>query len=220
MIGNRTDLACVLEDPGDERLGDIGELQRIVGAVERVDLALEQAHMGMHGRAGVLPEWLGHERRPHPLFQRDLFDDVAERHHVVGHRQRIREAQIDLLLSGRAFVVAELHRDPHELQGVDRMPTEVGGGVHRLVEVAGVVGRNGHRPVLGARLEQEELDLRMHIAGEAEVVGFAQLTTQHVARVRPRRRAVRHRDVAEHPRRVVVAGAVVHGSTWKVDGSG
>ena len=78
--------------------------------------------------------------------------------------------------------------------------------MHRLVEVAGVVGRNGRRSVVGAGLQQEELDLGMHVAGEAQVAGFAQLATQHVARVGPGRRAVRHGDVAEHPRRVVVAG--------------
>src|SRR2546429_8727426 len=65
--------------------------------------ALEQTHVGMHGRARVLPKWLGHERGPRPLFQRDLFDDVAEGHHVVCHRQRVREAQVDLLLTGGAL---------------------------------------------------------------------------------------------------------------------
>ena len=157
---------------------------------------------------GYSPERLGHERRPRAVLERDFLDDVAEGHHVVGHRQRVGEAQVDLLLAGRAFVVAELHRDAHEFQGLDRVPAEVRRGVvHRLVEVAGVVDRNGHRPVFGTGLEQEEFDFGMHVAGEAEVVGLLQLAPQHVPRVRPRRRAVRHGDVAEHPRRVVVAGA-------------
>ncbi len=62
---------------------------------------------------GIFGERLGHERRPHTLVEGDLLDDVAERHHVVGHRQRVGVAQVDLLLAGRALVVAELHRDAH-----------------------------------------------------------------------------------------------------------
>ena len=109
-------------------------------------VALEQAHVGVHRRAGVLGERLGHERRPHALVERDLLDDVAERHHVVGHRQRVGVAQVDLLLAGRALVVAELDRDAHRLERVDRVPAEVRRGVvHGLVEVAAVVGRHRAR---------------------------------------------------------------------------
>lgn len=46
----------------------------------------------------------------------------------------------------------------------------------------------------------------MYVAGEAEFVGLGQLTPQHVARIGPRRRAVRHGDVAEDPSRMVMAG--------------
>jgi hypothetical protein len=79
--------------------------------------------------------------------------------------------------------------------------------VNRLVEVAAVVGRDRHRTVLGSRLQQEELDLGMHIAGEPQVFGLGQLTTQHVPAVRPRRGAVGHGDIAEHPRRMMLTGA-------------
>ncbi|CKQ99624.1 Uncharacterised protein [Mycobacterium tuberculosis] len=191
----------MLQDPGDERFTHFRQLQRIISAVERVDITLEQAHVGVHRRARVLAEWLGHERRPGALFQRDFFDDVAEGHHVVSHRQSVGKPQVDLLLAGCAFVMAELHRDAHEFQGIDRVAAKVQGGVvHRLVEIAGVVDRDGHRPVLGSGLEQEELDFGMHVAGEAEFAGLRQLPPQHVPRVRPRRRAVRHGDVAKHPR--------------------
>ena len=155
---------------------------------------------------GYSRERLGHERRPHALVERDLLDHVAERHHVVGHRQRVGVAQVDLLLAGRALVVAELHRDAHLLQRVDGVPAEVGRRVvHGLVEVAAVVGGHRHRAVVRAGLQQEELDLGVHVAGEAEVAGLGELAAQHVPRVGPRRRAVGHGDVAEHPRRVVLA---------------
>ncbi len=117
----------------------------IIRAVERVGVALEQAHVGVHRRPGMLGERLGHERRPHSVAQRDLFDDVAEGHHVVGHRQRIGVAQVDLLLARRTLVVAELHRDAHLLERVDGVAAEVRRGVvHGLVEIAAVVRGHGH----------------------------------------------------------------------------
>ena len=126
LISHRADLAGVLEDARNERLGDIRELQRVVGAVESVGLTLEQAHVGVHGRAGIFGERLGHERGPHALSERDLFDQVAERHHVIGHRQRIGVAQVDLLLARSSLMVAELHRDTHLLKGIDSVAAEVG----------------------------------------------------------------------------------------------
>jgi hypothetical protein len=104
-------------------------------------------------------------------------------------------------------VVAELDRDAHRLQRVDGVPAEVGRRiVHGLVEVSPVVGWDG-RLVVGAGLQEEELDLRVHVAGEAEVTGPGELATQYVARVGPRRRTVGHGDVAEHARGVVLSGA-------------
>ena len=126
LIGHRADLAGVLEDARDERLGDIRELQRVIGAVEGVGLTLEQAHVGVHGRAGVFGERLGHERGPHAFSECDLFHQVAERHHVIGHRQRVGVAQVDLLLARSSLMVAELHRDAHLLKGIDGVAAEVG----------------------------------------------------------------------------------------------
>jgi hypothetical protein len=50
------------------------------------------------------------------LLERDLLDDGAEGHDVVGRRQRVGVAQVDLVLPGRALVMAELDRDAHVLQ--------------------------------------------------------------------------------------------------------
>jgi hypothetical protein len=65
--------------------------------------------------AGVVGERLGHERRPHPLAEGDLLDQVPEGHHVVGHGQRVGVAQVDLLLAGSALVMAEFDGDAHLL---------------------------------------------------------------------------------------------------------
>jgi hypothetical protein len=111
LVRDGADLLGVLENARDEGLGDIGELQRVIGAVEGVRLTFEQAHVGVHGRAWVFGKRLGHERGSHPVTDGDLLDHVAKRHHVVGHRQRVGVAQVDLLLARRALVVAELDRD-------------------------------------------------------------------------------------------------------------
>ncbi len=42
--------------------------------------------------------------------------------------------------------MAELRKDAHEFQGIDRVAAKVQGGSCRLVEIAGVVGQDGHRP--------------------------------------------------------------------------
>ena len=55
---------------------------------------------------------LGMKRGEHPLLQRDLLHHHPEGHDVVGRGQRVGVAQVDLLLAGRALVVAELHRMP------------------------------------------------------------------------------------------------------------
>ena len=171
--------------------------------MEGVAVALEQRQVGVHRRAGQVGERLGHEGRVHALGQRHLPDDVPQRHDVVGHRQGVGVAQVDLLLAGRDLVVAELHRDAHGLQREDRLAAEVVGDVVRgQVEVAAGVGRLGRRAVGRQVLQQEELDLGVGVEGEPHVGGLGQRPAQHVPRVGPGRRAVGQRDVAEHPRGV------------------
>ena len=174
--------------------------------MEGVLVSLEEADVGVHRRARVLGEGLGHEGGPHALGDGDLLDDVAEGHDVVGHRQGVGVAQVDLLLPGPALVVAELHRDAHRFERLDRAPAEVRGRVVAgLVEVAAGVGRRRGPPVVGQVAQQVELDLGVHVAGEPRVLGAREVAPQHVARIGPGRRPVGHGDVAEHPRRVVAA---------------
>jgi hypothetical protein len=148
----------------------------------------------------VLGERLGHERGVHALLDRHFLDHQAERHDVVRRGQRVGVAQVDLLLPGRALVVAVLHRDAHRLQHLDRgAPEIVRDEVRCVVEVAAGVDRLRRHPRLGLLLEQEELDLRVDVEGEPEVGGPAQRALEHPPRVGVGRRAVRHQDVAEHP---------------------
>jgi hypothetical protein len=100
------------------------------------------------------------------------------RHHVVGHRERVRVAQVDLVLGGRDLVVDVLDRDPHRLEVHDRALAVVGGDVQRcLVEVPPLVEER--RIVLG--LEVEVLELRPDVEGESQVGGSLQLALEHAA---------------------------------------
>jgi hypothetical protein len=150
----------------------------------------------------VLGERLGHEGRVDALRQRHLLDDRPEGHDVVRRAQGVGVAQVDLVLTGRALVVAELDRDAHVLEHRDRRASEVvAGAVGHVVEVAGVVDRDGPPVGAGLRLEQEELDLGVGVEGEAEVRRLVEGPLEHVPRVGEARRPVGHLDLAEHPGR-------------------
>ena len=188
-------------------LATLDRLQRVGRVVEGVLVALEQRQVRVHAAARLVAERLRHEGRVDALRERDLLDDVPRREDVVGGRERVGVPQVDLLLARRDLVVAELHRDAHALQHGDGVAAEVlADAVRREVEVPGGVDRLGLLAGARLRLEQEELDLGVRVEGEAGVGGLAERAPQDVPRVGPRRRPVRHRDVAEHAGRT---GAVV-----------
>ena len=154
------------------------------GLVEGVGVALEERQVGVHARPGVLGERLGHERGEDALLQRHLLDDRPEGHDVVGGRQRVGVAQVDLVLARRALVVAELDRDAHGLEHRDRGAAEVVAvAVRHVVEVAGLVDRLGALARDPALLEEEELDLGVGVEGEALVGRLGQRALEHVPRV-------------------------------------
>ena len=59
------------------------------------------------------------------MLHGDLPHDEAERHHVVGHRQRVGVAQVDLVLARAVLVERVLDRDAHRLERVDRALAQV-----------------------------------------------------------------------------------------------
>ena len=79
----------------------------------------------------TLLQRLRHERGVHAVLVRDLLHDEPERHDVVGHRERVGVAQVDLVLARRVLVVGVLDRDAHRLERVDRLLAEVAGDVGR-----------------------------------------------------------------------------------------
>ena len=156
-------------------------------------------------RAVLAGERLRHERRVDAVRQRDFLHDEAVRHGVVGHRQRVGVAQVDLVLARRDLVVAELDADAHLLERHDRLAAQVAGDVERRqVEVAALVEA---APAAVRRLEVEVLQLRADVERVAEVRRALELPLQHEARVALERRAVRVLDVAEHARDAALARA-------------
>ena len=148
--------------------------------VERVHVAFEQRQVGVHPGAEVARERLGHERRVHAVVGGDLLHHVAERDHVVGHRERVAVAQVDLVLARSELVMAVLDGDPHRLERHDRLLAQVG---HLLelgdVEEPGVVERLGGV----RRREVEELHLGAGVEREALLPGPLQVALQDEARV-------------------------------------
>ena len=83
-----------------------------------------------------------------PRSSRHLLDDDPERHDVVGHRQRVRVAEVDLVLARAELVVAVLDGMPIassvRIVCLRRFDRHVHLGE---VEVAGAVEGLGVRPV-------------------------------------------------------------------------
>ena len=168
LVRDGGDLVRVPQQARDEVAADLRELVLRALLVERVDVALEQRHVRVHAAAGLAAERLRHERRVDALLDRDLFDHGAEGHDVVGRRERVGVAQVDLVLAGPALVVAELDRDAEVLEHPHRAAAEV---VRRaaghVVEVAGGVDGLGAVRAERRRLEQVELDLGVRVEREA-----------------------------------------------------
>ena len=97
-----------------------------------------------------LPFWpkigFGMNDASKPELLRDVLHDEPERRDVVGRRQRVGVAEVDLVLAVRDLVVRRLHLEPHLLEHVDdrapRVLAEVRG---REIEVAADVVRRRRR---------------------------------------------------------------------------
>ncbi len=87
---------------------------------------------------------LGHEGGVDAGGHRHLFDDQAAGQDAVGHGQRVRVAQVDLVLGRRDLVVAGLDADAHLLEREHGLAAQVAGAVERRqVEVAALVQGRG-----------------------------------------------------------------------------
>ena len=136
------------------------------------------------------------------MLLRDLLHDEPVREHVVGHVERVRVADVDLVLGRADLVVVVLDGDAHRLERADRVAAHAGGGVdRRLREVAALVERL--RPLLV--LEEEVLRLGADVERvEAHRLHPVERAAEDVARVARVRLAVGRDDVADHAARLAV----------------
>ncbi len=179
-------------------------LQRIAAFEERVLVAFEQRHVRVHARALHAFERLRHERRVDTLRCGRLTHHEPERHHVVGHRQRVGVAQVDLVLARAVLVERVLDRDAHRLERLHRALAQVAGDVGSgEVEVRAVVEHL--QRLRGVALgEVEELHLGRHVEREAPLAGPVEVALEHLAGValeRASRRGWRCRRTSGRPGR-------------------
>jgi hypothetical protein len=136
------------------------------------------------------------------VLHRHLLDRDPVGHGVVGHRQPVGEAHVDLVLRRADLVVGVLHRDPEVAQREHDVSPEVRRRVERgEVEVAALV--EDLRPLVVA--EQEELELwPEEVVVEAHLLRAREGPLHHEARVALVWHPVRRQDVAEDAADAVV----------------
>src|SRR5215210_1453943 len=190
------DLPRVPELARDELLRRVGEVVLVVRVEEGVAIAREEALMGVHPRAVLVYDRLGHERGVDPVLGGYLLDDRLVGHHLVGHLQGAVEAQVYLVLADADLVVRVLYVDAELLQRHDRLAPQAGRRIQRRqVEVAAVVQGFG----AGGVPEVEVLELRpAEEVIEAHLAGALERPSQDVARVADIRVSVRRPDIADH----------------------
>ena len=163
-------------------------------------------------------ERLRHERDRAAVLERDLLGAVLVDDVVVGHRHRVRVAEVDLLLAGPGLALRGLDAHPGGLHAVaDRAEQRL--VVRRAEDVVVEDVRDGRRQarvalrvrLLEGLLEEIELELRAGHRDVAERCRPLHLRLQHLARRGRDRRpvvpAARRRGRAPSPRATGSAAA-------------
>ena len=154
--------------------------------------------MRVHPAAVLAEDRLRHERRREPEPLRHRLHDETEGRDVVGRRERVGVAEVDLVLAVRHFVVRRLHLEPHLLEVVhDRAPRILAEIHRREVEVRADVVRLRRRLAVRPALEHEELGFHPRVHREAELGRVGDHALQRAARIAREGRAVGHVDVAD-----------------------
>ena len=191
-----------------EDLGLAGEGGLVAAPERRVDVA---------GRPDPGVVGLRHEGDRAAVLVRKLLEAVLVDRVVVGHRDGVRVAEVDLLLSRPRLALRVLDRDARRVHAVANRADErlvVAGREDVVVE--DVRHRRGQAAeVLVARLlecllEQVELELGAELGLEPRCLGAIDLRLQHLPRRGRDRRAVVPPDVAEDERRPLEPGDPPH----------
>ena len=118
-----------------------------------------------------------HERRAVPVRPCNLAQHLLREQERVGEAERVERAEIELVLSGAAFVMPLVDRHPAREEPTRRLPEHLLARALGIVEVPRVVERQS------LVVEQVELDLGPHRQFREEVHGVAQERFQRVPRV-------------------------------------
>ena len=110
-VGDRAEALGVAQDAADVVQAGLAQLPVGLGVVEDVGAAREQRHVRVHARAVDAVDRLGHERRVQAVLDRDVLHHEPERADVVGRRQHIVVAEVDLVLARARLRGAPLRRE-------------------------------------------------------------------------------------------------------------
>ena len=127
LVRDGGDLACVLEQAGDELAARPPRAVARRPGRRRRSARPGTARSGCASPSPARPSrGFGMNEACTPRLLGDLLDDEADRHDRVGHRQRVGVAQVDLVLARRVLVLRVLDGDAHVLEGEHRPLAQVG----------------------------------------------------------------------------------------------
>ena len=193
--------ARVPQQASDVPAADLGELNRPLGVEEGVLPFGEQGLMRVHPRPIAAVQRLGHEGRHEAVPHRDGPHHEAQARQMVGHRERVRVTQVDLVLAAGHLVMGRLRAQLHLLQRRHDDAPRLLSAVHRdEIEVAAGIERPSRRLATLALLEDEELHLAPDAHREAQLGGPLDLSFQGRAGTPLERPPVGIADIADEPR--------------------
>ncbi len=191
----------MLQKPGDEVEGGLGELVLGLGVKEGVLPVLEEGEVGVHAAAVDAPDGLGQEGGVEVVVEGDALHHPLEGGDVVSGGEGVGVLEVNLVLARGHLVVAGLNLKAHGHQGVDHVPPGLLALIYgSQVKVARlVVGLHGGE-ALGGPEEEEELGLGagVHVV-KPELLQPLNLALQHIPGVPLKGAAVGVGDVADEP---------------------
>ena len=172
-------------------------------ALKQIAAVHAERKVDVQAAACLIRQGLGQEACVDAVAHGNSPHDLLEHHHIVGCFQGAGVVAVDLILTVAALVMAVLGAHAHLLHGQADVAADVFACVQRghvkvAAEVDGDAG--GAAPVVV--LEQIELALGTHVAGEAQLFELAVHAAQKTAAVAAEGRAVRLFHIAEelhHP---------------------
>ena len=200
-VRDRAVSARVAQQAADVMERRLAQLPLRLRVPEGVLLPSEQGLVRVHP-APVLPEdRFRHEAGEQAELLGDVFHHEPKGGDVVGRRQRVGIAEIDLVLAVRHFMVRGLDLEAHPLQDIhDRAPRVLAEVHRRKVEVAADVVRVRARTAVDRPFEHEELRFHSRVHREPELLRPCDLTLERRAWIASEGRAIRRVDVADDAR--------------------